>query len=220
MATADNYAATIQYGVHQRPCSINLWFQVLTDPASPDRTAQDLAQAIVDATMPQFLANLMSDQAIFDQVRTYLRVPAVGAEAQAAPGYVNIDTVGANAGEALPDSLPLVIEFEQAVYSSKANGRIFLSGIREADTAGNNITAAFQAGAVATFISNWATLLTNFSGPDGGVYRQVTMTSVLAAQPTLSSIYGSPVDVVGTEVNPVLQNQKRRQSRWEAQSRA
>lgn len=224
MAVSDVLELGVDYGVHQRPLKQRWWYQVLTDPSDTDRIAQDLVDAFLAAAIHTAMAALCSDQTLFDCVKSYVRF-AIGpfAKKNAAPGYKQLDIAGTRpTGEALPDSLPLVIEWEQTAVSAVANGRLFLSGIREDDTDGNRITSAFQTGALATFETAIEATQTpsGITGPDGGVFRQILVSNEDSLVVDPLNPYGNPLDVTGTTCNPVLKNQKRRQSRWEGASHA
>lgn len=220
MAVGDIYEVNLEYGIHQRPLVSSMWFQVTTDSGTPENNAQDLASAVANGgNLWGLLRELVSSEVICDQIKTYLRVPSGGGQAQGPPGVFHVSSAGALTGQPMVDSTPIVIEWAQTAQSAKANGRIFLSGVREDDVDGNALEASFVAGAVATFEAAWNATLLGITGDDGGTYRQVVMSKLLALVPYLSPTYGSPLDVTSCMVNPLIKNQKRRQSRWEGAGR-
>jgi hypothetical protein len=219
MAVGDVYEVNLEYGVHQRAMTVNLWFEVTTDPATVERTAQDLVSAVDAAGLVGQLASLQSVQAIWDRITAYKRFDSAGVLSQGPPGFLHQAQAGAVGFEGIPDSLPIVIEWAQVAQSARANGRCFLSGISEDSVEGNRLKQTFIDGAVAAFIAAWEATLTNIAGSDGGTYRQIVVSKLLALAPYLNAKYGTPIDVTSVMVNPLLKNQKRRQSRWESGSR-
>jgi len=216
MAVGDIYESDIQYHVHERPLHLGLWWRVTGNPSTVEATAHDLAGAIVSTPLIDMLIGIVSSFCRFDQVRVYKRVDNAGISAIGPVGRVILDNkVGTRPGDALPDNAPLLINFQQIAISSKANGRAFLSGISEDDVAKNVITDAFRTGAVATFISNWESTLTNISGADGGTYAQCMMSKHPDAPAPVNATYGAPLDVTSVSVSPIIRQQRRRQTRWE-----
>ena len=82
-------------------------------------------------------------------------------------------------------------------------------GISEASVEINSITAAFQSGAVATFITALLADV-NAVGPATGRWRIVVLSEkfVPPAFP-----FGTPLDVAQINVNPVIATQRRRNPR-------
>lgn len=222
MAIGDILEVNIDYAVHQRPLVMRLWYRITQDPGSPDRRAQDLCDAIVAEGVITELATLVGDQCRFDCVKAWVRFSeGPFAIVNAAPGYNQLDVVGTKgSGESLVDSLPLVIEWIQSTVSAVANGRAFLSGLLEADVDGNRITAAYQTGVLAAFEAKWTADLLDLSGPDSGIYdHQLVSREDSLGVPPLQT-YGQAISVTGVTCNPVIKNQKRRQSRHEGAGHA
>lgn len=218
MAVGDVFELDFHYHVHQRPLTINTWWEEVVSPSTPSGAAQDLVSAAVAIGLHTAILNILSVQAAMDMLKAYKRVNAGGGEGQLPPGQqiFTSSAIGQRSGEALPGSSCLVINFQQAAESAKANGRMFLAGISEDDTDGNIITNAFRDGALATFVGDWTGMVGDIIlGSDGGEYRQGMMSKLLSLLPYTSAKYGTFLDAVDVNCNPILRTQRRRASRWE-----
>lgn len=218
MAVGDVYELDVHYHVYQRGLTANLWYEEVTEPSPAESGAQDLADAFDGNGHVLMLRSLMSGDSIIDMVKTYKRVLTGGGEGQGVPGQLIYTSIGGERpGDAHLGTSALIVNWVQSQESAKANGRIFLSGILEADTDGNVITNAYRDTAVAGFISAWEPTLTGgITGPNGGVFRQVTMSKLLALSPFDSPVYGTALPITAVSVSPIMRTQRRRASRWES----
>lgn len=218
MAVGDVYEMNLHYHVFQRGFTGSFWWEVTTDPTTVEGTAQDIVNAFDGASGPGIVRSILSEDAMLDMNKVYKRVLTGGGEGQGVPGQsIYNQNVGLLSGKAHIGTSPLVINWIQSAQSAKANGRWFLSGIRESDTDGNQITNTFRDNELASFISNWKSTFvdTQMTGPDGGSYRQVVMSKLAALAPFDSLKYGSSLDVTDVGASPIIRTQRRRASRWE-----
>lgn len=200
MAVGDIYRLSVQSQVSSSVGSWNVHYEEL-DPASTDGDGDLLAEgwAAANTIATKALLSVETDL-------TSIRAWRVGT-----PGYPGLHTIpnpnaGTVTGDPIPPNKALVFKLVQFAGAARFNGRIYLQGLSEASIDGNTITAAFQTGAVATFITAMLADV-NAVAPATGRWRVVVLSKKFIP-PTFP--FGTPLDVAQINVNPVIATQRRR----------
>ncbi len=208
MAKDDIYYVRVNLSTHDREHGFGLWYKENV-AQTDDRSGRALATAWLAACQTPLLALLALDSR-FESLFVDRRIPGPGV-----PGK-SISTAGGGtvSGDALAILDAVVVTLEQSEYDPKRNGRIYISGVSEADVDAGKITSTFKTGALTTFV-NAIRASISAASPDPGVWDLQVLTN---RAPAIPGPIGDPVPVTGHIIRDIVYRQKRRRTKTRGMS--
>jgi hypothetical protein len=124
-------------------------------------------------------------------------------------GAISLPTAGSLTGDPLPGNVSQLVTKATASQRGRRSGRLFLAGLTEADTSGNNILAA----RLTVWETRWAAFLgdTNQETPSIGTYQSfLAVSHVLTRDVNGDPLTGESTDVDSLAPAALLATQRRR----------
>lgn len=121
--------------------------------------------------------------------------------------------VGLRVGPSLPANNCILIGLSQGLFGARHNGRIFIPGPAEGDTAIGNMSAAFQSGPLQAMVDALAIQLVEESGGTGRWNLGVINNDILDASPPIKDWQSAFSQVISVSGSPIIAGQKRRQTK-------
>lgn len=161
MAVGDLFSVRFKFNVATHPASFVLHYRMndsYNDPGLDYCGALDAALRTEMESPGFFLASDVTFEGW--EIRKITGIPAAPALSQLA------NQVGARPGQALPLTKAVVVGLNQSTGGAKRNGRVYLPGISENDTAGNLMEGTQVMGFINTYFNAGVLVDTNFGGQD------------------------------------------------------
>ena len=203
MAVGDVYSLQVQMEGFDSPGSVNFHYQEVTPSDSGDRETFALARAWNDSQLLTDMLGLLANPDVAVTGVYVLKRSGTPVE----PGYFTDRRPGGNSGPALPFNNGLRVNLGQSFFPANRNGLVWIPGVRELDCNGNQFTAAFMAGSVATFVASLLNLIEET--PNLGQWRLgVLSRKHLVDNP--GDFAGAFADVTSASASPIVGSQRRR----------
>lgn len=208
----DIFSVTVNIGCPQSAASFICWYRETVTKDSFTFATEGLAEAF-EARLDTPLRNIMADdfnvpsftcRKHFQLQEPKFRLPN---EVQA----------GQRPGPGLPANNALVVSLAQGTFPAKSNGRIFIPGLAEADTDVGIIDAAMQI-LVELFTDALLPPL-NEPSPGNGVWELGVISQKVLRVPDAPPDWpGAFAPVTAISTSPIIQTQRRRQTKIIGQS--
>jgi len=221
-ASGNIYELHVIYETRERAYRSRLWYEQ-TGSVGNDIPATALCKGIVNATIPDLFAAIMSNTNRVIAVEAFLRATSGGPGGlqteNGPPGRADFTPIsgGRSGGNALPDNCCLVMRWGQISGGARNNGKCFISGIDEDDTTAGVLNDSARQSFETSFSVPWP--IGDIFGNPGGTFRQVVMSKPRDENGNpvgwQHPIYGSPLDVTSVSFNVILYTQRRRTTRFE-----
>jgi len=208
MAADDIYLLSAHFENPSGASSIRLFYQEEAVRSGIGTDTQILAQSFDDKLTPA-IRGILSD----DYLYTAIIVQKVSGDNQAKFRTDIVTQAGLVAGPSLPANNAILIGLSQGLFAAKHNGRIFMPGVAEGVTLIGNLTAAFQSGALQTFVNAIAAQLVEESAGTGRWNLGVINGLILDSSPPIKDWQSAFSQVISVNGSPIIAGQKRRQTK-------
>jgi len=199
-AVGDVQFSIIEYVMQRTTCRIGVYHQ-LTNVSDPDLDPNfHLA-----TTLAQNVGNLQVALSIdVDFCSVYTTTDTGDLNPPTRAYLVNI--MGQRPGQAIPANNAAVLRFSQAAGGPRNDGRVYLSGISEDNTLGNNISDAI----VTDGFLAWATQIRSLNAVTGDLVWAHVIKSQDTPGPPPTYVYYA---VIGASASPIIYSQSRRSTK-------
>lgn len=208
MALNDIYRVTVHYELPTSGASWSVYYKETVALDGADLGTIILLDAFETHIAVEILAMLAQD----------CRQPALTCERvfgiKEAKHVINHTTqIGVRGSDALPASDNLVVKLDQATFSGKSNGRIFIPGLGEVDSDTGTVSGIFNVGPYADFIVKLATQIAELSAGTGRWDVGVISSKVLNAAPPAKDWAGAFAPVTTVTGNTIIGVMRKRRTR-------
>lgn len=208
MAADDIYSATMHFEGPTSAASFGLFYQQSINHTAAVFGTEALAEAANDQLKTP-VKNALSDDWHLSAIVCRLH------NATVEPKHVfDVEAgVGVRLGPALPANMTWMCRQSQILFSPKSNGRVFIPGLAEGDSAVGVLTNAFATGAAAALATALQTALTEVSAGAGVWAPGVISRKVLDAAPPAKDWEGAFSQVGTVTAWTIIAHQRRRKTR-------